>query len=62
MAQQSFEVRHRDSNAKNSAYSFLFKMNKFKSFSKHKVINDDGKKEECRRSDFPLVCNEYKNV
>ena len=58
--QQSFEVRHRDFNAKNSAYSFLFKMDKFKSLSKHKVFNDDGKEEKCRRGKFPLVYNEYK--
>ena len=35
-------------------------MDKFKSLSKHKVINDDGKEEKCRRGEFPLVYNEYK--
>ena len=47
-------------NAKNNAYIFLFKMDKFKNLSKHKVVNDDGKKEKCRRDKFPLVYNEYK--
>ena len=41
--QQSFEIRHRDFNAKNSGYNFLFKMEKFKSLSKHEVFNDNGK-------------------
>ena len=35
-------------------------MDKFKCLSKHKVFNDDGKEEKCRRGEFPLVYNEYK--
>ena len=35
-------------------------MDKFKSLSKHKVFNDDGKEEKCPRGEFPLVYNEYK--
>ena len=35
-------------------------MDKFKSLSKHKVFNDDGKEENCPRGEFPLVYNEYK--
>ena len=39
---------------------FLFKMDKFKSLSKHKAFNEDGKEEKCGRGEFPLVYNEYK--
>ena len=35
-------------------------MDKLNSFSKHKVFNDDGKEEKCRRGEFPLVYNKYK--
>ena len=52
--------RYRDFTAKNSTNSFLFKMDKFKSLSKHKVFNNDGLEEKCRRGEFPLVYNEYK--
>ena len=57
--QQSFEVRHPEFNAKNSVYSFLFRMDKFKSLSKHKVFNDNGKVEKCPIGKFPSVYNEY---
>ena len=57
--QQSFEVRRRNFIA-NSVYGFLFKLEKLKNFSKHKVINDDGKEETCLRGEFPLVYNEHR--
>ena len=53
-------MRYHDFNAKNSAYNFLFKIDKFKSLSKHKVFNDDGKEKKFRKGKFPLVYNEYK--
>eukprot|EP00122_Pirum_gemmata_P000388 Pgem_evm4s340 len=58
---RSFEIRHRDFNANNSQYSFLFKEGKFEYDSKHKLFNDDGIEEKIRRGVFPLSYNEAKN-
>ena len=35
-------------------------MDKFYSLSKHKVFNYDGKEEKCKRGEFSLVYNKYK--